>query len=96
MSEQFFVYILANRKHGTLYVGVTNDVTRRVYQYKAKVVRGFTARYGVNKLVYFEIFDDPLNAIAREKQLKKWNREWKLQLIENNNPGWVDLSHSLV
>ncbi|MGB7102735.1 MAG: GIY-YIG nuclease family protein [Xanthobacteraceae bacterium] len=95
MSEQFFVYILANRKHGTLYVGVTNDVTRRVYQHKAKVVRGFTARYGVNKLVYFEIFDDPLTAIAREKQLKKWNREWKLQLIENNNPGWIDLSHSL-
>ncbi len=95
MSEQFFVYILANRKHGTLYVGVTNDVTRRVHQHKAKVVKGFTTRYGVDKLVYFEIFDDPLNAIARERQLKKWNREWKLQLIENNNPGWIDLSHSL-
>jgi putative endonuclease len=95
MSEQFFVYILANRKHGTLYVGVTNDVTRRVHQHKAKVVKGFTTRYGVDKPVYFEIFDDPLNAIAREKQLKKWNREWKLQLIENNNPGWIDLSHSL-
>ncbi len=95
MSEQFFVYILANRKHGTLYVGVTNDVTRRVHQHKAKVVKGFTTRYGVDKPVYFEIFDDPLNAIARERQLKKWNREWKLQLIENNNPGWIDLSHSL-
>ncbi len=95
MSEQFFVYILANRKHGTLYVGVTNDVTRRVHQHKAKVVKGFTTRYGVDKPVYFEIFDDPLNAIAREKQLKKWNREWKLQLIENNDPGWIDLSHSL-
>ena len=95
MSEQFFVYILANGKHGTLYVGVTNDVTRRVHQHKAKVVKGFTTRYGVDKPVYFEIFDDPLNAIAREKQLKKWNREWKLQLIENNDPGWIDLSHSL-
>jgi len=96
MSEQFFVYILASRKHGTLYIGITNDLIRRVHQHKAKVVRGFTKRYNVHKLVYFEIFDDPLSAIAHEKQLKKWNREWKLQLIENKNPDWVDLSNSLV
>ncbi len=96
MSDKFFVYILASRKHGTLYVGVTNDVVRRVHEHKSKVVRGFSARHGVNKLVYFEIFDDPMSAITREKQLKKWNREWKLQLIENKNPNWVDLSHTLI
>jgi putative endonuclease len=95
MSDHFFVYILASRKHGTLYIGVTNDVIRRVHQHKLKAVRSFTAQHNVNKLVYFEIFDDPMSAITREKQLKKWKREWKLQLIENKNPGWVDLSHTL-
>ncbi len=95
MSEQFYVYILASRKHGTLYIGVTNDLIRRVHQHKLKVVRGFTKKYGVGVLVYFEIFDDPLSAIAREKQLKKWNREWKIQLIETKNPNWVDLTHTL-
>ncbi len=87
--------ILASRKHGTLYIGVTNDLIRRIHQHKTKVVRGFTKRYGVNILLYFEIFDDPLSAIARENQLKKWNREWKIQLIENKNPNWVDLSPTL-
>lgn len=95
MGEQFYVYILASRKHGTLYIGVTNDLIRRVHQHKLKMVRGFTKKYGVGLLVYFEIFDDPLSAIAREKQLKKWNREWKIQLIEAKNPNWVDLSHTL-
>ena len=95
MSDQFFVYILASRKHGTLYIGVTNDVIRRVHQHKLKVVRGFTKRYHVHNLVYFEIFDDPTNAIIREKQLKKWNREWKIQLIERENPEWINLSHTL-
>jgi putative endonuclease len=95
MSDQFFVYILANRKHGTLYIGITNDLIRRVHQHKAKVVRGFTKRYDIHILVYFEIFDDPLSAITREKQLKKWKREWKIQLIERKNPNWVDLSHTL-
>ena len=95
MSEQYYVYVLASRKHGTLYIGVTNDLIRRIYQHKTKAVRGFTKRYGVDTLVYFEIFDDPLSAIAREKQLKKWNREWKVQLIESKNPNWVDLSPTL-
>jgi putative endonuclease len=71
MSDQFFVYALASHKHGTLYIGVTNDLIRRVHQHKLKVVRGFTKRYDVHKLVYFEIFDDPIAAITREKQLKK-------------------------
>jgi putative endonuclease len=86
MSDQFFVYVLASHKHGTLYMGVTNDLIRRVHQHKLKVVRGFTKRYDVHKLVA---------AITREKQLKKWNREWKIQLIERENPEWIDLSHTL-
>jgi putative endonuclease len=96
MDEQYYVYILASRRHGTLYIGVTNDLIRRIYQHQSKAVRGFTRRYIVNKLVYFEIFDDPISAIVREKQLKKWRREWKIQLIEHQNPGWVDLSRKLI
>jgi len=96
MSEQYYVYILSSRKHGTLYIGVTNDLIRRVFQHQSKAVRGFTKRYGVDKLVYFEIFDDPLSAIAREKQLKKCRREWKIQLIENQNPEWINISHTLI
>jgi putative endonuclease len=96
MEKQFFVYILASRKHGTLYIGITNDLVRRVYEHKLKVVPGFTKKYGVDKLVYYEIFDDPVSAITREKQLKKWHREWKLRLIEGKNPEWVDLSVNLI
>ncbi len=96
MSDHFYVYILANNKHGTLYIGVTNDLIQCVHQHKSKIVRDFTKRYNVHKLVYFEILDDPLSAITREKQLKKWNREWKIQLIENKKPGWVDLSETLI
>jgi putative endonuclease len=95
MSEQYYVYLVSSRKHGTLYIGVTNDLIRRVHQHQSKAVRGFTKRYGVDKLVYFEIFEDPLSAIIREKQLKKWRREWKVQLIENQNPEWIDLAHTL-
>jgi putative endonuclease len=79
----------------TLYIGVTNDIVRRVHEHKLKLVRGFSAKYSVDKLVYFEIFDDPTSAIMREKQLKKWHRDWKLSLIESRNPGWVDLSATL-
>jgi putative endonuclease len=96
MDRRYFVYILASQKHGTLYIGITNDLIRRVYEHKQKVVPGFTRRYGVNKLVYFEIFDDPLSAITREKQLKKWRRDWKVRLIEEANPEWVDLYSTLV
>jgi putative endonuclease len=94
MGRQFYVYILASRKYGTLYIGVT-DLIRRVHEHRLKLVRGFSAKYGVAKLVYFEIFDDPTSAIMREKQLKKWRRDWKIELIENKNPGWVDLSLTL-
>jgi putative endonuclease len=95
MGRQYYVYILANKKHGTLYIGVTNDLIRRVYEHKAKLVKGFTAKYGIYKLVYYEVFDDPSLAIAREKQLKKWHREWKIRIIEHGNPNWDDLSSGL-
>jgi len=95
MARQFYVYILASRKHGTLYIGITNDLVRRVHEHKLKLLPGFSAKYAVDKLVYFEVFDDPASAIAREKQLKKWRRGWKLDLIESKNPGWVDLADML-
>jgi putative endonuclease len=87
----YYVYFLASDRNGTLYVGVTNDLVRRVYEHKNKIVRGFTQRYGVGRLVWFEIYDDPRSAIAREKDIKKWRRAWKLRLIEESNPQWVDL-----
>jgi putative endonuclease len=87
----YYVYILASRKHGTLYIGLTNDLVHRVYQHKTHAARGFTSRYGIHLLVWFECYDDVLNAIAREKELKKWRREWKINLIERSNPEWVDL-----
>jgi putative endonuclease len=82
----YYVYLMASQKHGTLYVGVTNNLIRRIYQHKTKAVRSFTSRYGVRSLVWFEIYDDPVNAIAREKEIKKWRREWKIDLIEQANP----------
>ncbi|PSO15658.1 GIY-YIG nuclease family protein [Bradyrhizobium sp. MOS003] len=85
------VYILASKKHGTLYIGVTSDLIRRVYEHKTKAVPGFTTKYGVEKLVLFEIHDDAVTAIAREKELKKWRRDWKTRLIEEQNPNWDDL-----
>ena len=90
-SLSFYVYILASHIGGTLYIGVTNDLIRRVGQHKRKLVEGFTEKYGVTKLIYFEQFDDPENAIKREKQLKRWNRAWKIRLIEEHNPNWEDL-----
>ena len=87
----FYVYILANRKHGTLYLGVTRDLVRRVYEHRTKAVPGFTSRYDVHILVWYECYDDPATAITREKDIKKWRREWKIRLIEATNPEWVDL-----
>jgi putative endonuclease len=87
----YYVYLLASDKYGTLYLGVTNDIVRRVYEHKSKAVAGFTKRYAVDRLVWFEIYDDPTTAIAREKELKKWRRAWKIRLIEEHNPQWIDL-----
>jgi putative endonuclease len=87
----FYVYLLASRRHGTLYLGVTNDLVRRVWEHKAKLLPGFSARYGVDRLVWFEPHSDVTAAIAREKQIKKWRRDWKIAVIEADNPDWHDL-----
>jgi putative endonuclease len=88
----YYVYILANKRNGTIYIGFTDDIERRVREHKEKSVSGFTAKYGVIKLVYFETFEDSFLAFEREHQLKKWKRAWKLRLIEHDNPNWNDLS----
>ena len=90
-QRRYWVYILASRIGGTLYIGITSDLVRRVYQHREEGGGGFTKRYGVSRLVYFEQFDDPENAIRREKRLKKWTRAWKIALIEKDNPNWDDL-----
>ncbi len=87
----FFVYLLASEPYGTLYIGLTTNLSRRVWEHKNKLVPGFTAKYGVDRLVWFEIHDDREAALRREKQLKEWNRDWKINLIESNNRHWVDL-----
>ncbi|RDV04981.1 GIY-YIG nuclease family protein [Undibacter mobilis] len=91
----FYVYLTASKKHGTLYLGVTNDLVRRIYKHKSKVGQGFTSRHNVVRLVWFEVYDDPVNAITREKVLKKWRRDWKVRLIEEENPDWFDLYPSI-
>lgn len=91
----FFVYILANRIGGTLYIGVTNDLLRRATEHRDEVVPGFTKRHRVSRLLYYEAFEDISEAIAREKQLKGWNRAWKIRLIERTNPNWDDLFPAL-
>src|SRR5262245_52806644 len=87
----FYVYILASKRNGTLYIGVTNDIARRVLEHKQGLVDGFTKKYGVHQLVYYEHTNDVNEAIGREKQMKKWNRKWKIELIEKFNPEWKDL-----
>jgi putative endonuclease len=86
-----YVYILASKRIGTLYVGVTADLIKRVYEHKNGITKGFTSRYKIHMLVYFEEFADIQTAIAREKAIKKWNRMWKIELIEKSNPEWRDL-----
>ncbi len=90
-QKTYYVYMLASARNGTLYIGVTSDLARRVWEHKSKAVGGFASKYGVDKLVYFEAFDYVDAAISREKALKKWNRAWKLRLIEEKNPDWDDL-----
>ena len=89
--KSYWVYILCSHRNGTLYIGVTSDIRRRVYEHKNKLVAGFSKRHNVHRLVHVEEFTYILDAIQREKRLKKWNREWKLNLIEQNNPEWNDL-----
>ncbi|MHB8880592.1 MAG: GIY-YIG nuclease family protein [Thermodesulfovibrionales bacterium] len=96
MEKDFYVYILASQRNGTLYVGVTSDLIKRVWEHKNKLAEGFTNQYEVNKLVYYEHFLDAENAIRREKRLKKYERKWKTDLIEKVNPHWKDLYENLL
>jgi len=91
----YYVYIIASRRDGATYIGVTNDLVRRVYEQQIKAVPGFTSKYNITQLVWFEIYDDPVSAITREKELKKWKRSWKVELIEAQNPEWKDLDESI-
>ncbi|WP_341822509.1 GIY-YIG nuclease family protein [Wolbachia endosymbiont (group A) of Clivina fossor] len=86
-----YIYILTNKANSTLYIGVTVNLIKRIWEHKNKIVSGFTSRYNVNKLVYFEEFEDISLAIARERRLKEWPRQWKINLINQKNPSWVDL-----
>src|ERR1700733_7303207 len=95
MDAAFFVYILASKRKGTLYVGVTNNLVRRLSEHKARLVAGFTRKYEIDQLVYFEAFESILEARAREHSLKRWRRAWKIALIEKLNPDWRDLSGEL-
>jgi putative endonuclease len=96
MERQPAVYILASKQNGTFYVGVTSDLAKRAWIHKNDVVEGFTKKYGVHRLVFYEMHPDMTSAIVREKQLKKWNRAWKLELIESKNPEWNDLWNEIV
>ncbi len=93
---QYFIYIVTNKPKGTLYVGVTNDIIRRIYEHKTGVIDGFTKKYNLKILVYFECYEEILFAIQREKNIKHWSKKWKIELIEKMNPEWRDLYSSLV
>jgi len=95
VQKLYYVYILASRRNGTLYTGVTNDIGRRVWEHKSDLADGFTRKYGVHILVWYETHEDIDTAIAREKQIKGWNRAWKIRLIEKENSGWNDLYEKL-
>ena len=95
MEKHFFVYMLASNRNGTLYIGVTSDLPKRIWEHKNKVVDGFTKKYKVDRLVWFQACPDAEAAIVREKQLKEWQRKWKLELIETTNPYWRDLYEDL-
>jgi len=95
MSQNYYVYILASKRNGTLYIGVTQDLLKRVDLHKKELLDGFTKKYKVRRLVYYEVYQDIKDAILREKRLKKWKREWKIKLIEEKNPNWEDLYYRL-
>jgi len=96
MGKNYYVYILANERNGTLYVGMTSDLKRRIYEHRHALVEGFTKKYNVHNLVYYEETGDVNSAIEKEKQIKKWNRKWKIEIIEKENPEWNDLSEKLL
>jgi putative endonuclease len=96
MDKQFYVYMITNYSESSIYTGITNDLIRRVYEHKNKLNNGYSSRYNINKLVYYEVFDDPINAIAREKQIKGWTRIKKKKLITSFNPDWYDLYEKII
>ena len=96
MTKQPAVYIMASKRNGTLYTGVTSDIIKRIWQHKNNIVEGFTQRYNVHQLVWYELHESMESAITREKRIKGWKRKWKLELIESMNPGWKDLYPSIV
>ena len=96
MPKQFYVYILASKRNGTLYIGVTSNLVQRTWQHKEGQVEGFSKKYGIKNLVYFEVHESAESALTREKQMKKWERAWKIRLIERNNPEWRDLTDLIV
>ena len=91
MDKTFYVYMLASERNGTLYIGVTSDLVKRIWEHREGLFEGFTKKYGVKHLVWFEVHTEAMAAIAREKQLKKWNRDWKIKMIQQGNPDWRDL-----
>jgi putative endonuclease len=91
MNKQPAVYIVASKRNGTLYTGVTSNIVKRIWEHKNNLIEGFTKKYNIHRLIYFELHNDMSNAITREKQIKKWRRAWKLRLIEEHNPEWRDL-----
>ncbi|MDH3901063.1 MAG: GIY-YIG nuclease family protein [Gammaproteobacteria bacterium] len=93
--QKAYVYIMASQRNGTLYIGVTSNLIKRIYEHKNNCAEGFTKKYDVHCLVYYEETPDIVSAITREKQIKKWNRQWKIELIENNNPEWNDIYSDL-
>ena len=95
LDKLFYVYITASKQNGTLYIGVTSDLVKRIYKHKNKMLEGFSNKYDVDKLVYYEMCESASAAITREKQLKKWRRKWKLRLIEEKNPDWNDLYNEI-
>jgi len=95
MSKNYYIYILTNKNNTVLYTGITSNLKKRIYEHKNKLISGFTKKYNINKLVYYEIFEDPINAIAREKQIKAGSRDKKIKLIESMNPKWEDLYEGL-
>ncbi len=94
--KKYYMYILANRRDGILYIGTTNDIIRRIYQHKNNEVSGFTKRYKIHQLVYYEECSDIREVILREKRMKKWKRQWKIELIEKSNPEWRDLYNEII
>ncbi|HBV58294.1 MAG TPA: hypothetical protein DEB73_03485 [Candidatus Magasanikbacteria bacterium] len=96
MIGKYYIYILASKRNGTLYIGVTNNLARRAQEHKMKLIEGFTKKYDIDKLVYFEEYANVNEALVREKQLKRWKRQWKLELIEKLNPNWDDWTGSLL